>query len=288
METHLLRAFVTIAELGSISRSAEVLAVSQPTLTRQIQRLEESLGGILFTRGRHGSELTLFGARMLSQARETQRHAQKLESDARLYHQGINDRLRIGFGFWAIKEVTSFAARFRQNFPAVSLELRDMSSMDQFTTLNEGLLDIGFMRLRPCEGLSHLALKQDGLLFVFSSEFKSHLSSLHAAPLVLMSQACAPDFWLQVQSYFAGQKHIPQLVQTVNEFHSAIAWAATGNAITIVPQSMSSLLAIMPELHSAPVDDVSWPLGIMWRAQPHRQALMNFIAQIKTQFIGQG
>lgn len=288
METHLLRAFVTIAELGSISRSAEVLAVSQPTLTRQIQRLEESLGGILFTRGRHGSELTLFGARMLSQARETQRHAQKLESDARLYHQGINDRLRIGFGFWAIKEVTNFAARFRQNFPAVSLELRDMSSMDQFTTLNEGLLDIGFMRLRPCEGLSHLALKQDGLLFVFSSEFKSHISSLHAAPLVLMSQTCAPDFWLQVQSYFTGQKHIPQLVQTVNEFHSAIAWAATGNAITIVPQSMSSLLSIMPELHSAPVDDVSWPLGIMWRAQPHRQALMNFIAQIKTQFIGQG
>ena len=288
METHLLRAFVTIAELGSISRSAEVLAVSQPTLTRQIQRLEESLGGILFTRGRHGSELTLFGARMLSQARETQRHAQKLEGDARLYHQGSNDRLRIGFGFWAIKEVTSFAARFRQNFPAVSLELRDMSSMDQFTALNEGLLDIGFMRLRPCEGLSHLALKQDGLLFVFSSEFKSHLSSLHAAPLVLMSQACAPDFWLQVQSYFTGQKHIPQLVQTVNEFHSAIAWAATGNAITIVPQSMSSLLSIMPELHSAPVDDVSWPLGIMWRAQPHRQALMNFIAQIKTQFIGQG
>lgn len=288
METHLLRAFVTIAELGSISRSAEALAVSQPTLTRQIQRLEESLGGILFTRGRHGSELTLFGARMLSQARETQRHAQKLESDARLYHQGINDRLRIGFGFWAIKEVTHFAARFRQNFPAVSLELRDMSSMDQFTTLNEGLLDIGFMRLRPCEGLSHLALKQDGLLFVFSSEFKSHISSLHAAPLVLMSQTCAPDFWLQVQSYFTGQKHIPQLVQTVNEFHSAIAWAATGNAITIVPQSMSSLLAIMPELHSAPVDDVSWPLGIMWRAQPHRQALMNFIAQIKTQFIGQG
>ncbi|MCI1034478.1 LysR family transcriptional regulator [Raoultella terrigena] len=288
METHLLRAFVTIAELGSISRSAEALAVSQPTLTRQIQRLEESLGGILFTRGRHGSELTLFGARMLSQARETQRHAQKLESDARLYHQGINDRLRIGFGFWAIKEVTSFAARFRQNFPAVSLELRDMSSMDQFTALNEGLLDIGFMRLRPCEGLSHLALKQDGLLFVFSSEFKSHISSLHAAPLVLMSQTCAPDFWLQVQSYFTGQKHIPQLVQTVNEFHSAIAWAATGNAITIVPQSMSSLLSIMPELHSAPVDDVSWPLGIMWRAQPHRQALMNFIAQIKTQFIGQG
>ncbi len=283
METHLLKAFVTVAELGSISRSADVLAVSQPALTRQLQRLEETLGGVLFTRGRHGSELTQFGARMLPQAREAVLQTQRLESEALSYHQGVNDRLRIGFGFWAIKEVTRLSALFHKNYPTVDFELRDMSSMDQLSALNEGILDIGFMRLRPCKGLSRMTLKHDSLLFVFSSEYTADIDKLHYAPLVLMSQSCAPDFWLQVHSYYSGKKITPHIVQIVNEFHSAIAWATTGSGITIIPKSMESLLAIMPEVQYIPVGNVSWELGVMWRPQLHRKALMRFIEQLRNE-----
>lgn len=281
METHLLRAFVTIAELGAISPSAEVLAVSQPALTRQLQKLEEILGGKLFTRGRHGTELTTFGAQMLVEARETLIHAQKLASDAQRYHHGISDQLRIGFGFWAIKPVTELSAAFCKCYPSVKIELRDMSSMDQFNGLNEGSLDIGFMRLRPCEGLSRMTLQQDGLLFVFSPEFKANENSIYNAPLVLMSQSSSPDFWLQVQHYYSEKKYAPQIVQIVNEFHSAIAWATTGKAVTIIPKSMMPLLAITPELKYISVDDVNWELGVMWRKHTHRKALNDFIDQLK-------
>nr|WP_269233285.1 LysR substrate-binding domain-containing protein [Escherichia coli] len=119
------------------------------------------------------------------------------------------------------------------------------------------------------------------LLFVFSPEFKANENSIYNAPLVLMSQSSSPDFWLQVQHYYSEKKYAPQIVQIVNEFHSAIAWATTGKAVTIIPKSMMPLLAITPELKYISVDDVKWELGVMWRKHTQRKALNDFISQLK-------
>jgi DNA-binding transcriptional LysR family regulator len=64
-----LRRFVTVAELGSFNRAAEVLAVSQPSLTRSIQLLEDSLDAKLFERGARGVVLTGIGEQLLPHAR---------------------------------------------------------------------------------------------------------------------------------------------------------------------------------------------------------------------------
>jgi DNA-binding transcriptional LysR family regulator len=63
-----LRRFITLAELGSFSRAAEVLAVSQPSLTRSIQLLEDSLDTKLFERGARGVVLTAIGEQLLPHA----------------------------------------------------------------------------------------------------------------------------------------------------------------------------------------------------------------------------
>jgi LysR family transcriptional regulator, nitrogen assimilation regulatory protein len=58
MDTHRLRYFLRIAEEGSISRAARVLAIAQPALSRQMRLLEEDLGVTLFRRTSRGVELT--------------------------------------------------------------------------------------------------------------------------------------------------------------------------------------------------------------------------------------
>jgi LysR family transcriptional regulator, nitrogen assimilation regulatory protein len=58
MDTHRLRYFLRIAEEGSISRAARVLAIAQPALSRQVRLLEEDLGVTLFRRTSRGVELT--------------------------------------------------------------------------------------------------------------------------------------------------------------------------------------------------------------------------------------
>ena len=50
MELRVLRYFITIAEEGSISKAAEKLTITQPTLSRQLKDLEQELGEPLFIR----------------------------------------------------------------------------------------------------------------------------------------------------------------------------------------------------------------------------------------------
>lgn len=69
METRLLQHFLAVAEHGSITLAAEDLNISQPALTKSIQRLEGQLHAPLFDRAARGMQLTTFGRSLLGHAR---------------------------------------------------------------------------------------------------------------------------------------------------------------------------------------------------------------------------
>lgn len=69
MDLKQLRAFVTVAETGNVTRAATLLNLVQPAVSRQLRLLEEDLGTELFERGRHGMQLTPSGKTMLEYAR---------------------------------------------------------------------------------------------------------------------------------------------------------------------------------------------------------------------------
>lgn len=69
MDIRQIRRFVTVADLGSFNRAAQMLSVSQPSLTRSIQMLEAELDARLFERGAHGAQLTAMGEELLPRAR---------------------------------------------------------------------------------------------------------------------------------------------------------------------------------------------------------------------------
>lgn len=69
MDFKQLRAFLTVAETGNVTRAAEVLHLVQPAVSRQVKLLEDDLGTTLFERERHGMVLTEAGQSLLSYAR---------------------------------------------------------------------------------------------------------------------------------------------------------------------------------------------------------------------------
>lgn len=69
MDIRQIQRFVTVADLGSFNRAAQALSVSQPSLTRSIQMLEQELDARLFERGAHGVQLTTMGEELLPRAR---------------------------------------------------------------------------------------------------------------------------------------------------------------------------------------------------------------------------
>src|SRR5688572_19462692 len=73
----LMRVFLAVAEAGSLSRAAQHLGSSQPTLSRQISALEAQVGSALFERTRQGLRLTETGAALRLPAERMQQHARE-------------------------------------------------------------------------------------------------------------------------------------------------------------------------------------------------------------------
>jgi DNA-binding transcriptional LysR family regulator len=69
MDFKQLRAFLTVAETGNVTRAAEVLHLVQPAVSRQVKLLEEDIGALLFVRERHGMLLTDAGRALVPHAR---------------------------------------------------------------------------------------------------------------------------------------------------------------------------------------------------------------------------
>ncbi|WP_040906657.1 LysR family transcriptional regulator, partial [Streptomyces griseoflavus] len=95
LEVRHLRALCAIADTGSLHRAARQLGVSQPSLSTQLRRVEQELGGALFVRARTGCRPTPLGRLVLSRARPLVTELRSLVTEARAAAVG-GRQLRIG------------------------------------------------------------------------------------------------------------------------------------------------------------------------------------------------
>ncbi|MFJ4879583.1 LysR substrate-binding domain-containing protein [Streptomyces sp. NPDC088745] len=97
LEIRHLRAVTAIADAGSLHKAARVLGVAQPTLTAQLRRIEESLGGTLFLRLPEGCRPTFLGHQLLARARPVLAEMNQLTDQMRAAARAErNSHLRIG------------------------------------------------------------------------------------------------------------------------------------------------------------------------------------------------
>jgi DNA-binding transcriptional LysR family regulator len=143
-----LHAFVVLASELHFRKASERLFVSQPALSKKIQRLEEKVKGALFVRSRRKVALTDAGKRFLPKAAKLLQDAEDALLETRAAIEGRAGTLRIGFGIASVSEILPRAIlRFRKLYPDVELQMRGMPSPSQVSSLIEGRLDAGILRL---------------------------------------------------------------------------------------------------------------------------------------------
>jgi DNA-binding transcriptional LysR family regulator len=96
LELRHLRVVCAIADRGSLTKAAASLGLAQPALTAQLHRIEESLGGSLFDRGRHGARPTALGELVLARARVVLPAVRGLQDEAIRLANSDRIRCRIG------------------------------------------------------------------------------------------------------------------------------------------------------------------------------------------------
>lgn len=141
LDIRLLRAFVTVADTGTVSRAADRLARTQAAVSMQLQRLEDEIGAPLLRRSPRGVALTEEGEILLAYARKTIAMAE----DARRQIAGrkLVGRIRLGIvEDLAVTRLPSIIADFRRRHPLVEIELTSASSTDLSKALSDGRCDI--------------------------------------------------------------------------------------------------------------------------------------------------
>lgn len=146
MEIRVLRYFLTVVREEGINRAAEVLHITQPTLSRQLAQLEDELGVKLFNRGARKISLTNEGLLLRRRAEEILSLVDRTEKELLEQDEQVEGRIVIGGGeLAAMRELPELIARFREKYPLVSFDLFTGSADLVKEQMEKGLIDIGVL-----------------------------------------------------------------------------------------------------------------------------------------------
>lgn len=146
---NLIRAFVAVAQHGSLTRAALALQVSQPTLSRQIAELEQAMAAALFERQARGLRLTARGEALLEPAQRMLAAAQAVSLTAAAQDEALAGTVRLT----ASEMVSAYVlppllARLAREHPAIQIELVASNALGN---LLEREADIAIRMVRPTQ-----------------------------------------------------------------------------------------------------------------------------------------
>jgi DNA-binding transcriptional LysR family regulator len=146
MDLRHTRTFVTVAELGTVSKAAQRLRIAQPALSRQIGALEQELGLKLFDRVGRRLRLTGEGEQLLADCRGLLNYAAGVEDRARDLRRGDVGVLKVAATPLHIEGVFSqFLHRYAERYPNVQVKVTEGSGLEILAMLERGEIHLGQM-----------------------------------------------------------------------------------------------------------------------------------------------
>jgi DNA-binding transcriptional LysR family regulator len=151
MEIRVLHYFLTVVREESITKAADALHITQPTLSRQLAQLEEEIGVKLFSRGTRKITLTNGGILLRRRAEEIAELIDKTEKELTEQEEMIDGKVSVGCGeLAAVQVLGDLFAFFSQKYPLVSYDLYTANADQVKERMDRGLTDIGLL-LEPVD-----------------------------------------------------------------------------------------------------------------------------------------
>jgi len=246
MELRHIRSFLSLAKTLNFSRTAEIIHLSQPALSLQIQALEDEIGAKLFQRDRRKTVLTSVGTAFQREATGGLAQLEQAVQSARLAAKGKVGVVRLGFVSTAGNQLLARLTReYRAVNPLVEFSLRNVLTADQGRMLEEGSLDLGFLRMPFVGGPAVEVIpihREPFVLVVPSSHRLARKSAVRLRETanetyVLYERAHAPGFHDLVLGILNRARVIPEVFQVAGEMPTLICLIASGAGISLLPLS---------------------------------------------------
>lgn len=239
MEFDQLRYFLRVAELASFTRAAEDLGISQPALSRSIQKLEEELGQPVFERKARSVSLTDAGT--LLEARAQQVLSILEDTKAEITDDGQSGRVRIG----AIPTIAPYflpevLRQFSKEFPKATLIVQENTTEALLRSCTQGEIDLAILAL-PVQAkyLEVEELFEEELLLVLPPEHplvdkgKIRLSDVEPYPFVLLDEAhCLSD---NIVSFCRQRSFQPVAVERTSQLAMVQELVSLSHGVSMIP-----------------------------------------------------
>lgn len=239
MELDQLRYFLKVAERGTFTRAAEELRISQPALSRSIQRLEEELGQPVFERKTRSVTLTEAG--LLLQARAQQVLTILEDTRAEITDDGQSGRVRVG----AIPTVAPYflpeiLRKFSQQFPRATLIVQEHTTDVLLKSCTQGEIDVAILALPvPARYLEVEELFAEELLLVLPPEHplaargQIKLQDVEPYPFVLLDEAhCLSD---NIISFCRQRAFQPVVVERTSQLAMVQELVSLSHGVSLIP-----------------------------------------------------
>lgn len=288
MDIRLLRYFAVLADELHFGRAAARLNMSQPPLSQQIRLLEEEIGTPLFVRTHHRVELTAAGQTLKDQVPLIFAQIERALDLTRQTGRGQLGKLEIGMISSVMVGVIPRAMHvFRERYPDVSWNLREMTPAAQLAALSERRIDVCFFRMSHDDpNLCNEVLLYEPIMAVLpethrlASQDELALADLAGDPFVSfgLGQSRFADFLYQccVQAGFT-----PRIRQQVIEVQTLLSLVRADFGVALLPASIAHIApaGVVFRRLSPAVPEV--PLYAIYRADDVSPALKLFLDTIR-------
>ncbi|TPJ28919.1 LysR family transcriptional regulator [Mesorhizobium sp. B2-7-2] len=232
-----LRTLVLFAEEGSIQKVAQRLPLTQPAVTRQLQRLEDLLGTTLLDRRQKPPRLTSAGSEVLLRARDILASVEALKSFAAEAEPRGVLRLGLAHGL-SDASVANAIAGVAATFPNVSLRLRTAWSGELSDQFERGQFDIAIVLRAPdYEGPGKLGIERLSVI-ARAGGTQRHLEAGSPMPWVLSPEPC--DARQRLLSVMGSDKRRRLVVSAeIQDPAMQMEWVRRGHGLGLMPSRLA-------------------------------------------------
>ncbi|OEC86053.1 hypothetical protein A9Z07_11820 [Acinetobacter sp. YK3] len=288
-----LQCFVTLVKTQSFTRTAEQLYLTQPTISKILQQLEQQLQVQLLVKPEHGRkrqvELTEIGQRIYQHALELLQAEQNIFLEIENYQQLKTGTLKLGVPPLGSQLLTTALFDYHQQWPEIELSFLEVGSKGIEQALLNNELDVGvllhpfdqqiFNSIELCDYPLMVLLRRDA---TWATRKKINLEELQHQSFLMFPE----NFSLNRIILDACQQHgfYPSIACRTSQWNLLADMVLQRMGIALLPQYYTDMLD--PELFAAiPLEkpNIQWHLAMAWKknlpVSPAVQAWLNVIDQ---------
>jgi DNA-binding transcriptional LysR family regulator len=287
-----LHAFVVLAGELHFRKASERLFLSQPALSKKIQRLEEKLKGALFVRSRRKVALTDAGKNFLPKAAKLLQDAEDALRETQAAMEGRAGTLRIGFGIASVSEILpGTILRFRKLDPDIELQMREMPSPLQVSSLIESRLDVGILRMPVTNPkLISVPLFSEHLVLATPADIpyrrKEGINGFRNSGFIFVSPSVSKTFHDRVLGLCLRAGFTPRVVQEANEILTILHLVRARMGVSLVPRSALRLKVPGVRFHELGWKEPLWRIGIAWNRNSEKLPLISRFVKVVQAVVG--